>query len=218
MPSPSQTTSLPEVEPRTTIADRAAAAKKSGISDVTFATAGVTYPIEPTGLRHAIVDFTVIVGVPVAKQTVVQNGTDISTWYTIDTKEVIADRPCKMCALLSADNIPSTLRPTTLLPIPPHSILLSRRGGSTKVDGVTVTETENGISALTIGTQYLFVVDKSPNGMARLVLNDAGIYTLAPEGQALTPLAVAAGTASVGTKAGAFPSLAQLRQSAQAGK
>jgi len=206
----------PEVEPTQSIASRAAAAKADGKAAVSFPSKGVSYPVAPDGLTHAVSEFTVVVGVPGAIQTVIEDGALIASWYSITISETIANHPCKMCSLLTADGLPKSLQPANLLPIAPHSMLLLRRGGAVTVDGVKITETENGVSALTIGEKYLFVVDKSPGGMARLVLNDAGIFSVGPDGRTLTPISGVSHTTSVADQKIKYPSLGDLRIAAAA--
>jgi hypothetical protein len=198
--------SAPQVEHVTTIAERAAAAKASGSREAAFPFPGVIYPIVPSGLIHASSQFSLVVGTPRATQTVIQDEAWISTWYSIAIDEVIVEHPCSLCSLLTIDGLPASMRPAKLLPVPAHSLLLIRRGGSVRMDGVDVTETERGVAALTVGKKYLFVVDKSPKGMARLVLNDAGIFVVGQDGDTLAPISGPGD--STKTK---FPTLTELR-------
>jgi len=192
------------------LASRAAAAKAAGQTEATFPSRGVTYPVVSRGLNRALSDFTVIVGTPSTKQTVIKDGSSLATWYSIKIKQVIVEHPCKMCALLTTAGLPPSLQPNKLLPVPPQSMLLIRRGGTTNIDGVNVTETEKGLAELTLGKEYLFVVDKASSGIARLVLNDAGLFVVGENGETLTPI-----TGTNNGKAGGFPTLSDLRKNAQ---
>jgi hypothetical protein len=204
--------SAPQVEHVTTIAERVAAAKASASREVTFAFPGVIYPVVPRGLVRASSQFSLVVGTPRATQTVIQDEASLSTWYSIAIEEVIVDHPCSMCSLLTVDGLPPSMRPDKLLPVPPHSLLLIRRGGAVAMEGVNVTETERGVAQLMVGKKYLFVVDESPKGMARLVLNDAGVFAVGPDGDALTPIS----RPSDGAKA-KFPTLNELRKDVHSG-
>ena len=215
LPVVAQTPLQPEAEHQESIASRAAQGKTEGKSEVTFPSVGTSYPVVAGGLTHATSEFTVVVGVPRAVQTVIENDTSIATWYSIAISEVIASHPCKMCSLLTIDGIPASLVPNTLLPVADRSMLFLRRGGSITRDGVKVTETENHISALTIGKKYVFVVDKSPNGIARLVLNDAGIFTVADDGKTLTSIIVGSSPSDKTAQPQGFPTLDQLREAAR---
>jgi hypothetical protein len=210
-----QVSPAPEVEHLDSIQSRAAAAKAAGKTEVSFPAPGVSYPFVPAGLVHASSEFSVVVGIPVAKQTVVENDTSISTWYSIEIEQTISNRPCKMCSLLTLEGLPKSLQPSSLLPIPAHSMLLIRRGGTITADGVAVTETEGGLSALTTGKKYLFVVDKSPKGMVRLVLNDAGIFAVGDDGDTLTPITPASHPPVSHPSSTKVTSLKELRQSVQ---
>lgn len=213
-----QSAITPEVEDRESITGRAAKTKAEGKTAVSFASPGVSYPVASTGLTHAVSEFTVVVGTPRAMQTVIQDNMYVATWYSIAIDEVIATHPCQMCSLLTTKGLPQSLQPSSLLPSAPNSILLLRRGGTVTVDGVAVTETENGVAALTTGEKYLFVVDKSSNGMARLVLNDAGIFSVGGKGETLTPISTTGYVASAISKPQVFPSLDELRKAAMEAK
>src|SRR5580704_10694226 len=110
-----QVTPIQNSDPTPSLADRAATAKSEKKPEVSFPSPGVSYPTVPDGLTKAVSEFTVVVGVPRAKQTVIQDATSISTWYSIEIQEVIADHSCKMCSLLTLDSLPKTLQPTNLL-------------------------------------------------------------------------------------------------------
>ncbi len=171
------------------VSARAAAAKAAGKTEATFPSLTNTYPVEAKGLTHAASQFTVVVGTPRKTLAVLlEDGTAIGTWYSVEIQETITDHACTMCALLTFDKLPGGVKPTSLLPVPPHSMIFVRRGGSMIVDRVQMTETEKDVATLCVGKKYLFVVDKSPAGIARLVLNDAGIFVVGDDGNTLTPL------------------------------
>lgn len=194
------------------VTERAAAAKAAGKTEVTFPSLTNTYPVEVKGLTHAIMEFTVVVGTPRKTQSVlVEDGAGIGTWYSVEIEQTIADHACTLCALLTFDKLPGGAKPASLLPVPAHSMIFVRRGGSITVDGIQVTETEKGVATLSEGKKYLFVVDKSPAGIARLVLNDAGIFTVGADGNTLAPLT---GSKQAGASSGSFPTLSDLRQAA----
>jgi hypothetical protein len=203
----------PEAQHRESIASRAAQAKAEGKTVVSFPSPVVSYPIAATGLTRAVAQFTVVVGTPRAIQTVIEDNTFVATWYSVTIDEVIAGYPCQICDLLTTKDLPQSMQPTRMLPIASHTMLFIRRGGTVTVDGVAVTETENGISALTIGEKYVFVVDKASSGMARLVLNDAGILSVNSNGETLTPI-VGASRATSAAKPPNPPTLQELREAA----
>ena len=187
----------PEAQPRESITSRAAQAKAEGKTAVSFPSPSVSYPIVAKGLTRAVAQFTVEwVGTPRAIQTVIEDNIFVATWYSVTIDEVIAGYPCQICDLLTTKGLPQSVQPTRMLPIPPHTMLFIRRGGTVTVDGVAVTETENGVSALTIDETYVFVVDKASSGMARLVLNDAGICSVGSDGETSTPIGEASRAAS----------------------
>ncbi len=215
LPIVAQTILQPEAEQRQSIASRAAEGKADGKQEVSFPSGVTSYPVLADGLTHATSEFTVVVGVPRAIQNVVEDDTSIATWYSIAITEVIASHPCKMCPLLAVEGIPASLLPNTLLPVADHSMLFLRRGGSVTRDGVKVTETENHISALTIGKKYVFVVDKSQNGIARLVLNDGGIFMVEDDGKTLTSIIVGNRPSDKAGQSQGFPTLDQVREAAK---
>lgn len=215
MPIIAQTILQPEAEHQESITSRAAAAKANGKLEVSFPSGVTSYPVLAGGLAHATSEFTVVLGVPRAVQTVIEDDVSIATWYLIDITEVIATHPCKMCSLLTVDSLPSSLVPNTLLPVAGHSMLFLRRGGNITRDNVKVTETENHISDLTIGKKYVFVVDKSQNGMARLVLNDGGIFMVGDDGKTLSSIIVGNRPTGSTAQSQGFPTLDQLREAAK---
>jgi hypothetical protein len=191
------------------VSARAAAAKAAGKTEVTFPSLTNTYPVEAKGLTHAITEFTVVVGTSRKTQPVLlEDGAGIGTWYSVEIEQTIADHACTLCALLTFDKLPGGAKPASLLPVPAHSMVFVRRGGSMTVDGVQVTETEKDVATLTEGKKYLFVVDKSPAGIARLVLNDAGIFVVGEDGNTLTPLNKQGGGST------SFPTVSELKREA----
>ncbi len=103
-------------------------------------------------------------------------------------QKVLVDHPPVTTASLLTDSLPVQIKTSTLLPLNGNQILLAVSGGTTVIDGVTLTERTPGEESIKLNQQYLFILDISPDRLARLPLEAAGVFTIGGDGNTLSPI------------------------------
>jgi hypothetical protein len=165
------------------ISERVAAAKKTGQQKVDMRASYGQMP-DVQGLNEALSASTAVLGVPVAKETVVERDVTMFTWYKVLVREQLNPRaPAPIVQPLDA--IDPSLRPKTLLPLAENEILVSKPGGSLEIDGVTVTASDPEFPDPLLNHTYLMLLSESEEKVAVFEFGAASLYEVV--GDSLIP-------------------------------
>ncbi len=169
---------------RATLKSRAVEAKAQGKREVTL---GVPSDIPQivTSLDHALANFLVVVGTPIATQTVVEHDADIVTWHKFHIDTILSNRPHHQSAV-TLDILSDEMKPAPLLPISKDEIAVLRPGGTLVVDGVTITARDPRFPPFVVSKTYLLFLYNSPDGLAYVGMEAAGAFEI--ENDKLLPL------------------------------
>ena len=159
-----------------TLKSRAVEAKAQGKRQVIVGVPSDIPQIVPS-LDHALANFLVIVGRPIAMQTVVEHDADIVTWYKFHIACTLSNRPHRL-SLVTLDVLSDEMKPTELLPIAKDEIVVIRRGGTLIVDGVTITARNPHFPPFDTSKAYLLFLYNSPDGLAYVGMEAAGTFEI----------------------------------------
>ena len=176
-----------ETDPRVrTLKGRAADAKAIGRPQIAFFTPE-EIPVFIGGMQDALAKYSAVVASPVALQTLVES-THLFTWYLLDIDRSLVEHAPVIATGLQLDQIPESVRPTKLLPIKSNGIDLAVPGGTAVIDGVSVTELENGSTRLELNKKYLLLLELSSDRLARLPFGMAGVFAIGADGETLSQM------------------------------
>ena len=135
---------------------------------------------------EALAGFTVIVGIPIAKETQLDPATgSLSTWYKFQVLDRLTKRtPAPLAPRL--DKLLDWQRPKTLLPVNEDEVVIGKIGGSLVIDGVTVTASELDFPDPLMGHTYLMFISESDDRLAIFEMGAAGVYEVI--GDQLSPM------------------------------
>jgi len=159
-----------------TLKSRASEAKAQGKHEVTVGVPSDIPQIVPS-LDHALANFLVIVGRPIATQIVVEHDADIVTWYKFHIDTILSNRPHHL-SQITLDILSDEMRPTQLLPIAKDEIVVIRPGGTLIVDGVTINARNPHFPPFDTSKTYLLFLYNSTDGLAYAGMEAAGTFEI----------------------------------------
>jgi hypothetical protein len=161
-----------------TLKSRAAEANAQGRHDVTLSFGGGDeLPQIVRSLDDALAKFKVVIGSPIATQTVAEYGVEITTWYKFHISTAVSDRSPQGPSLTLSD-LSDEVKPTKLLPIAKDEIVVLSRGGTVVVDGVTITEHHAPYPTFAASKTYLLFLENSPDNLAYIGMEGAGAFEI----------------------------------------
>ena len=167
---------------------RATEAKAAGRCDIAFSTP-VDDPVFTAGLLDISSKYSIVIASVAAQETLVGRSR-MFTWYVLQVESYLIRHGPAMPSLKGVDGLPETRRPRTLLPLTgSDTLLIEVPGGSTVIDGVTVSEREPEAQSLLPNKRYVFILDISEDGtMGYLPTGFAGVFAIGADGEMLSPL------------------------------
>lgn len=159
-----------------TLQSRAAEAKAQGKREVTIGVPSGMPQIIPS-LDHALANFLVIVGRPIATQTVVEHGADIVTWHKFHIATTLSNRPHRL-SQVTLDVLSDEMKPTELLPIAKDEIVVLRPGGTLIVDGVTINARNPHFPLFDTSKTYLVFLYNSSDALSYVGMEAAGTFEI----------------------------------------
>lgn len=167
---------------------RATEAKAAGRYDIAFSTP-VDDPAFTRGLLDISSKYSIVIASVVAQETLVGQNR-MFTWYVLQAESYLTRHGPVMPSLKGVAALPETRRPRTLLPLTgSDTLLIEVPGGSTVIDGVTVSEREAEAQSLLPNKPYVFILDISEDGtIGYLPIGFAGVFAIGADGEMLSPL------------------------------
>ena len=198
-----------ESDPRIkTLTQIAAAAKSKGLSAVFIPSA--SEPAFAVGLLDAASRYSLVVATPVA--TEVDLGPDyLVTWCAVRVDRVVIDHATATTGSLSVRSIPPDSKANKILPTQ-NQILIVISGGIAIIDGITISEHVPGDKAIELGKRYLFILDLSPDRLARLPFEGASLFAIGADGDSLSPMTFISDPVVDDVKSTAFHSVSRIQQ------
>jgi hypothetical protein len=177
----SQAPALSPGEPRTLLR-LAGEAKLAGKRQATIG-ANHGMPLFVRDLAEAVASSTIIVGEPIAAQTVVEHGSSISTWYKFKISETIAQNPSPVGPKLS--DLSTEMAPSGLLPIADDEIVGLKNGGRIRLNDVEIVSNNKTFPDFIMNGRYVLFLAASADRLAYMPLAENGAFQLSASGQLL---------------------------------
>ena len=151
---------------------------------------GTTEGIPPivASLEDASRVYSVIIGVPVSQETVIENDRHLPTGHKLHVIERLSRRPASVL-VPNLSEFPAGERPESQIPEGSEMIFLIQHGGTLTINGLTITERVAGFPQLIKGKKYLFILDTSADSkISTSPLGGAGVFEIS-DVDSLIPLA-----------------------------
>jgi hypothetical protein len=134
-------------------------------------------PPDLTSINEALASFDIALVTPLTKETVVENGRNLITWYKVRIDRKLSISPRTGPSLAPSLNEFLSVPLPKDLPSGPDELLLLQHGGTAVVDGVTFTEHAADFPPLLISKQYLCMLSESSDGNVGIIpLGGAGVF------------------------------------------
>lgn len=158
----------------------ATAARASHQTAVRLTNHGFSQPVV-LSLKEALEDYDLVLLQPVSKESVIENGWNIMTWYK--TRILSGLSTAKPSPLVpSLTEVPTDILPHDL-PASSQEMLLLYHGGTVTVDGVTFTKEVQNFPPLSLSNKYLCFLAVNKDGSTAIApLGGSGVFEVSADG------------------------------------
>ncbi|MDX6443491.1 MAG: hypothetical protein QOH71_565 [Blastocatellia bacterium] len=148
--------------------------KEQGKNKVTIPGPRIEYGGMNMTLREALQLYSVFIAEPKEGKSYSVDSNHIVTWYRFSIKETLSLRAPLVCNTCPTPAIP----PPDIIPVKPGEFLISKVGGTVKIDGVEVTMVDIALPKFEEHKRYLMFVSLHPSGVALLGGGPTGVFQI----------------------------------------
>lgn len=156
-------------------------AKAEGRTEVDLGT-WVGIPPEISSADEALSAYTTVVVQPIAGKTYVEQKARLVTWYKVRILDIFGRASFSRQSPAGLSTLPADIMPTDLLPLAPDELLILQPGGTTAIDGITVSSRVKEFPPFSVLSRYICFLDMDPGGQwATVPMLGAGAFEIVGE-------------------------------------